>query len=184
MKRWVGVLRYALYLLVLSSLFIPFSHASLAEFAKEFLIRIVIVTAFAAVTLRVIDSGAVEPYRITETPPQVAQKDDIAPVELQDTPAMPDSPTPLKRLRSFLLFWILVSSIYWVTQSSWWLHQAWVGRLVETVIRWGILLVCWGFFLLLWMPKPDANQPETYHVVPRSNAGIDAPTPANESFKT
>jgi hypothetical protein len=175
-KRWVGVLLYALYLLILSSLFVPLSHTSLVQFLKEFLIRLAIVTVFAAVTFRVINIGAVEPYRITETPSQAVTEDDFAPIELQDNSAMPQSQFPLKRRRSPLIFWIMVLSIYCVTQTSWWNHQAWVGRLMETVIRWAILLSCWGCLVLFFLPKPDASQPELLRVVPSESAKIDAPS--------
>ncbi|MGA8088550.1 MAG: hypothetical protein WCA10_14675 [Terracidiphilus sp.] len=50
MKRWFGVLMIAIYLLILSSLFVPISHTSLFQFAKEFLVRLAIVATFAAAT--------------------------------------------------------------------------------------------------------------------------------------
>ncbi|MGA8088551.1 MAG: hypothetical protein WCA10_14680 [Terracidiphilus sp.] len=62
-----------------------------------------------------------------------------------------------------------------MTQTSWWGHQAWVSRLTDTLIRWAILLVFWGFIVLLWLPKPDANQPEQLHVVPSRNSKTDLP---------
>jgi hypothetical protein len=38
----------------------------------------------------------------------------------------------------------------------------------EAVARYGIYLIDWGIFILLWLPKPSANQPELLHVVPQS----------------
>lgn len=166
MKRWVGVLLYALYLVILSSLFVPLSHASWAQFAKEFLIRLAIVVAFTVATSRVLNVGTVEPYRITETPPQTIAQEEVSPIELQNTAVVHQSESPPKRRRALVVFWIVVLAIYCVTQSSWWSHQAWVGTLMDTILRWAILLVCWGFLVLLWLPKPDANQPEQLHVVP------------------
>lgn len=183
MKRWERVPLYALYLLILSALFVPFSHASLAQFAKELLIRLAVVVAFAAATLRVIKMGAVEPYRITETSPEMLEDEVVVPIELQQASELPQPKLPLKRRRWILVFWIVVFAIYCLTQTSWWGHLPWVSRLMELVIRWTILLSCWGFLLLLWMPKPDANQPESYHVIPRGNARTDAPKSANQSFK-
>jgi hypothetical protein len=175
MKRRVRILLYALYLLVLSSLFVPLSHASWTQFARELLIRLLIVVAFAAVTLRVINIGTVEAYRITEPLPQALAREEVSPVELQGTPVVV-KPQPPKRRRSFLVFWIVVLTIYCLTQTSWWGHQAWVGRLMEVAVRWAILLACWGFLVLLWLPKPDANQPEPLHVVPPDCPNVDAPS--------
>jgi len=172
MKRWGRVLSYALYLLILSALFVPFSHTSLSQFAKEFLIRLVTMVTFAGATLRVFQNGAAEPYRITETSPETLADEGVMPIELQ--PELPPKPR-----RSLLVFWIVVFGIYYLTQTSWWGHLPWVSRLMELAIRWTICLSCWGFLLLLWLPKPGANQPETYHVVPRGDAGADAPKSAN-----
>ena len=179
MKRWTRVLLYALYLLILSSLFIPLSHASWAEFAKELLIRLAIVVAFAAATLRFLNAGAVVPYRITGTPPQTAASEDVSPIELQNPVTTPQSQVSRGRRGALIVFWVVVLAIYCVTQTSWWSHQAWVGRFMVTSIRWAILLICWGFLLLLWMPKPDANQPEALHAVPPDSARIDASEPKN-----
>jgi hypothetical protein len=179
MKRWERLLLYAIYLLILSALFVPFSHDTLAQFAKEFLIRLAIVVTFAAATFRVLQSGAVESYRITETSPEMLADEVVLPIELQEASEMPQPKLPPKRRRSFLVFWIVVFAIYCLTQTSWWGHLPWVGRLMELAVRWTILFSCWGFLLLLWMPKPDANQPESYHVTPRDNARTDAPKSAN-----
>jgi len=175
MKRWERVLKYALYLLILSAIFVPFSHFSLAQFAKEFLIRLIFVVTFAATTFGVLQSGAVEPYRITETSPEALADEIVLPFESQEASELPQPKIPPKRRRSFLVFWVVVFAIYYLTQTSWWGHLPWVTRLMETAIRWTISLSFWGFLLLLWLPKPDANQPETYHIVPRDDARTDAP---------
>ncbi len=179
MKRWTHVLLYALYLLILSSLFIPLSHASWAEFARELLIRLAIVVAFAAATLRFLNAGAVVPYRITEIPPQTAESEDVSPIALQDPLTTPQSQVPRGRRGALFVFWVVVLAVYCVTQTSLWSHQAWVSRFMETAIRWAILLICWGLLLLLWMPKPGADQPEALHVVPPDSERIDAPEPKN-----
>ena len=49
MKRWRGVLVIALYLLILSLLFVPLSHVSLAQFANGLLIRSAIVVGSSSV---------------------------------------------------------------------------------------------------------------------------------------
>lgn len=179
MKQSERVLLYALYLLILSALFVPFSHASLAQFAKELLIRLAVVVAFAAATLRVIKMGAVEPYRITETPPQTLANEGVLRVESQEASEVSQPQLPPKRRRPLLVFWILVLAIYFVTSTSWWGRQPWTNRLMDTAIQWAICLLCWGFLLLLWMPKPDADQPEAYHVVPSDNANANAPKSAS-----
>jgi len=85
MKRLFGVLVIAVYSLILSSLFVPISHTSLFQFAKEFFIRLAIVAVFAAGTSIFLNLGIAEPYRITETP-QTISKDEVSPIELQDEP--------------------------------------------------------------------------------------------------
>ncbi|HKF48902.1 MAG TPA: hypothetical protein VKB38_16200 [Terracidiphilus sp.] len=174
MKRR-AVLFYALYLLILSALFVPFSHGSSAQFAKECFIRLGIVSVFAAVTLRVINIGSVEPYRITEAPPRAIASEDVLPANEQDTPAMLQSQLPPKRRRSVLVFWVVVFALYCVTQTAWWSRQAWASRFTDTAIRWGISLFCWSCLALLWIPKPDANQPEELHVVPSNSSKINLP---------
>ncbi len=179
MRRWERVLLYALFLLILSALFVPVSHTSLAQFAKEFLIRRAFTVAFAAATFRVLQSGAVESYRITETSPELPADEDALPIDLQEAAEMPQPKLPSKRRRSFLVFWIVVFAIYCLTRTQWWGHLPWVSRFMELAIRWTILLACWGFLLLLWMPKPGADRPEPYHVTPRDDARPDAPKSTN-----
>ena len=174
MKRWHRVLLYASYLLILSSLFVPLSHASFVHFAKDLFIRLAVVVAFSAATFRVTGVAAVEPYRITPGPSQTITKENVPPVEPRDAHEIPGPQSRPKRRRSWLVFWILVLAVYWVTQTSWWAHQLWVSGLMDWVIRWTILLSCWGFLAILWLPKPSANQPETFHIVPSARAESDS----------
>jgi hypothetical protein len=166
MKQWKVVLVSALLLFILSAHLVPFSHTSFPNFLKELLIRLVIVVIFTAATLRVLQNGTVEPYRITETSPETLADEDVMPIELQ-------SDLPPKQSRWHLVFWVVVFAIYAPTQTSWWAHLPWVSDLMESAVQWTTFLLLGGFFLLLWLPKPDANQPETYHVVPRGSASPD-----------
>lgn len=166
MKYWASVLRYALYLLVLSSIFVRFSHTSWAQFGSDFLIRMAIVVPFAAITLRILRSETVEPYRVTEITAERRDETEARQVESPDGPAILQPQAICKGSRSFLIFAALVLAIFCLSQTSWWNHQAWIDKTLEIAIRWAICFACWGTIALLWMPKPDANQPETYHIVP------------------
>lgn len=105
---------------------------------------------------------------------QATSKEDVSPVELQDIPTLPQSQSPPKQGRWSLVFWIAV--FYCITQTSWWGHQAWVGTLIDSLIRWATVLLAGGFLVLLWLPKPDANQPELLHVVPSDSSKSEMPS--------
>jgi hypothetical protein len=171
MKRRRGALVIALYLLILSLLFAPLSNVSLSQFAKGLLIRSAIVLAFALVTSSFLDFGTVEPYRLTEVTTIVVPKGEDSPLDAKGTVGFQRSHSPRKQGRSHVAFRIVIAAIYYVTQTSWWAHQVWVGKTMETLFRWTILFACWGFLVLLWLPKPDANQPEQLHVVPSKRNG-------------
>jgi hypothetical protein len=181
MKVRVAIPVIALHLLILSSLFVPLSHASWSQFAKEFLIRLAITAAFATVASLFLDAGAAEPYRITDAP-QPSPIGDIPAVELQDSSASLQTQISPKPRRRFLAFWVVILALFCVTQTSWWEHQLWLGSLFDTAFRWTVSLFCWGCLVLLWMPKPDANQPEKLHVVPTGNSNDDT-SPVSRSVR-
>ena len=166
MKYWSGVLRFALYLVVLSSILVPLSHSSWTQFAGNFLIRLAFVVPFAAITFRILRSETVEPYRITKIPAEAIDDPEGSREKLPAAPAMTQLQVSPKKSRSFLIVLVLILTIFWLTQTSWWSHQAWIDKMLETAIRWAICLFCWGFIVLLWLPKPDAGQPERYLIVP------------------
>lgn len=169
MKYWSGVLRFALYLVILSSVLVPLSHESFAHFVKEFLIRLAFVVPFAATTFRMLRSETAEFYRLTEV--------SLEPICTESSPAeLSGRPAPQPRLEnqgsgSFPIFLVLIVAIFCLTQTSWWSHQAWIDKTLETATRWAVGFFCWGFIVLLWLPKPSTNQPECHHVVP-SDGGL------------
>ena len=168
-----GILTISLYLLILSSIFVPISHASWTQFALECLTRLFIVAVFATVTSIFLDTAAPEPYRVTDALRPAAMKEDVPPVELQPTCTTIQPHSPGRRRNHLLIFWIVVLAIYCVTQTSWWGRQEWVSRVLETAVQWAISLLCCGCLVFLWLPKPDANQPEPLHVVPSRNSNTD-----------
>lgn len=168
MKRWPGVLLYALYLVCLSSVFVPLSHASWSQFAKGCCIRLAIALIFAVASFRLLNLESVNAYRITPGPSQPATENDFAqaasenPIEAQYM-----QPRLIANRRSLILaFWIAIVAICCIIQTPWWHHQAWIGRLIDMAMQSIMAVLCFGCLLLFWLPKPDASQPEVLHIVP------------------
>jgi hypothetical protein len=60
---------------------------------------------------------------------------------------------------------IFIAAGYWITHSAWLARQAWVSGLVDTAGHWTVALVCFGCFVLFFLPK-SSDQPELLHVAP------------------
>lgn len=177
MKRLKAFLLIPAYLLILSSVFVPMSHDSWAGFAKDLVVRFAIVLAFSVATTIFLNFGSAEPYRITHTTVEDASEDGIEPTELTDEILVNHPQNRQKRSRWPLAIWIAVAALCWLTETTWWSYQPWAGRLVDKIVGWAALLVCCGFFVVLWLPKPDANQPELLHIAPQRPNYPDSPKP-------
>src|SRR5579859_3810347 len=112
MKYWAGVLRYSLYLAILSSILVPFSHTSWTQFGREFLIRLAIVVPFVAITFRILRSDTVEPYRITGVTSDPLGEEGALPAESTDVSAIHHPEITHKSPGSFLLFVAMILGVF------------------------------------------------------------------------